>query len=347
MTSKLGLTLSGLSIALLSMTTAEDAAACGGLFCSNANPVNQAAERIIFSSDGGTVTAAIEIQYEGPAHEFAWVLPVPAGEVEVGVASTVSFDRLQAASNPQYNLQVTFDQGCEQPVFATTGAVAGGAPTATADTAGQDDGAAEAVTVVNQGKAGPYDFVQIEVDESADDPADVAIEWLTGEGFDVTDTGPDVLRPYLADGLNLIAFRLSKDQDSGSIRPLLLTYESANPMIPIIPTAVAAKPDMGVMVWVLGSGRAIPSNFYHLELNEAVINWFNPTPTYNDVIIAAADEAGGQGFVTEQAGAAGQFSESIYATWEQQQWETLRTGNFSSIEQFLQQAIGAFGSVPS
>ena len=40
--------------------------ACG-VFCSATNPVNQAAEQIIFSqNDDGTVTAVIQIMYEGP-----------------------------------------------------------------------------------------------------------------------------------------------------------------------------------------------------------------------------------------------------------------------------------------
>jgi hypothetical protein len=58
---------------------------------------------------------------------------------------------------------------------------------------------------------------------------------------------------------------------------------------------------MGILVWVLGSGRAVPTNYKTLELNEAVIDWFNPAMVYNDVVAAAADEAGGQGFVTELA----------------------------------------------
>lgn len=67
----------------------------------------------MFSKNTGrTVTALIEVQYEGPAHEFAWVLPVPAGEVEIGVGSTSTLDRLQQFSNPQYNLQTQFDDGC-------------------------------------------------------------------------------------------------------------------------------------------------------------------------------------------------------------------------------------------
>jgi hypothetical protein len=52
---------------------------------------------------------------------------------------------------------------------------------------------------------------------------------------------------------------------------------------------------------VLGDAPAIPKNYYALELNEARINWFNPNANYNQVVTAAADEAGGQGFVTEYA----------------------------------------------
>jgi hypothetical protein len=44
------------------------ALACGGFFCSQQQPVNQAAERIIFAENGnGTVTAIIQISYDGPA----------------------------------------------------------------------------------------------------------------------------------------------------------------------------------------------------------------------------------------------------------------------------------------
>ncbi len=321
-----------------------DASACGGLFCNAAQPVNQAAERIIFAqNDDDTVTAIIEIQYEGPSEEFAWVLPVPAGETEVGVGSTVSLDRIEQQSNPLYSLQVTFDEGCgavTQPGAAVNvGAAA--PPTAIADSAGAGE---SAVTVVASGTAGPYDYEQISVNPDLDDPAQVAVDWLVDNGYDVGDLGPDVLRPYLEQEMNLLAFRLTKGSDTGSIRPIKLNYESEQPFIPLRPTAVAANPDMGIKVWVLGDSRAIPQNYLHLELNEARIDWFNPNGTYNDVVTAAADEAGGQGFVTEQAGPAGNFAEAAYQTWEQYNWDNLRTGQFQSLQAFFQQAVYSFGS---
>ncbi|MEL6181053.1 MAG: DUF2330 domain-containing protein, partial [Myxococcota bacterium] len=156
--------------------------------------------------------------------------------------------------------------------------------------------------VLASGVVGPYDFVVIMIDPSLDDLADVATTWLDDNGYDVAGIAPDLIRPYLEDGMNLVAFRLTKGNSDGDIRPVVLTFDSEAPMIPIKLTAVAAEEDMGVLVWVLSNSRAVPINYRSLEINEAIINWFNAGPSYNNVINVAADEAGGQGFVTEFAG---------------------------------------------
>src|ERR1051325_4694462 len=99
----LGMTALGLFAAV------PRAHACGGLFCNRSQPVNQAAERILFVDHGdGSVTAVIEIKYEGPSSKFSWVLPVP-GVPDVGVSSKGAFDRLQGLTNPQYTLQTQFE----------------------------------------------------------------------------------------------------------------------------------------------------------------------------------------------------------------------------------------------
>jgi hypothetical protein len=312
-----------------------DAHACGGLFCSSANPVNQAAERIVFATnDDGTVTAAIEILYQGPSEKFAWVLPVPAAKVDVAVSSKQAFDALQQASNPQYSLQTSFDPSCPSPPLTATGGLAGSAGPPSA----AEGDAASPVEVVASGNVGPYDYTQIQVNPDDADPAQAAIDWFTENGYDVGALGPDVLRPYLEQDMNLLAFKLTKGNDTGSIRPVLLNYPGERPVIPIRPTAVAANDDMGILVWVLGSGRAVPTTYFDLQLNDAHINWFSPNATYNDVVSRAADEAGGKGFVTEESGPAGDFAQTIFPDWKEEQFTELRTANFSSMEEFLQMA---------
>ena len=124
----LKLTTSSLLLGALALG-ARPAAACGGFFCSQAQPVNQAAERIIFAQNpDASITAVIQILYEGPSENFSWLLPingVPAND-QLGVASDVAFQRLQFATNPQFNLTTTVEGSCRGEFAAQDTPTAGG-----------------------------------------------------------------------------------------------------------------------------------------------------------------------------------------------------------------------------
>jgi MYXO-CTERM domain-containing protein len=115
-------------------------------------------------------------------------------------------------------------------------------------------------------------------------------------------------------------------------------------MIPIQLTAVAANENMGVMAWLLGDGRAIPDNYLSLELNEAQINWFNASSNYNDVVINAAKEARGQGFVTEFAGPAKTLESIIWTNYDEQNWTNTRQQVYSSFGQVFEQTYWQYAS---
>ncbi len=300
------------------LTGVEEAEACGGFFCNQQQPVDQSAERIIFSqNDDDTVTAAVQILYQGPSEEFAWLLPV-SGTPEVGVSSNTAFQRLEDHTDPRYELEVAVEGECAHPPEDDYMNNGGGVD---AGSAIGEDTADSGVDVLDEGSVGPYDYTTISVEPGDADPAQAALDWLETNGYDLTDMGPDLIRDYLEDGMNLIAFKLTKNADSGDIRPVTLTYPAELPMIPIKLTAVAAQSDMGVLVWVLGDGRAIPKNYKSLVLNDAAINWFNWRSTYEDVITQAANEADGQGFVTEYAKSATTLEEAVITDSEIQYWE--------------------------
>jgi hypothetical protein len=303
----------------------ESALACGGFFCSSASPVNQTAEQIVFAkNDDGTVTALIQIAYQGPSESFAWVLPIK-GVPTVGVSSNSAIQSLTYATDPQYILEPTVEGKCNELVY-TPGAIAD----ESGILAGSPNGPVPSVTVVAEGSVGPYDYVAIEPVDGLEDPAQVALEWLQDNGYDLAPQSSEVLGPYLAQDMNLIAFRLTKGNAVGSIRPVMITYEGAKPTIPIRPTAVAANADMGVRVWVLGKARAIPENYLGLELNEARIDWFYWQNNYDRVVAEAADEAGGQGFVTEFSGRTGEFAELIWTDYHDQQWEAFNSTDYDT-----------------
>jgi len=323
------------------------ASACGGFFCNSAQPVNQAAEQIIFADNGdGTVTAVIQIMYEGPSTSFSWLLPIAGvpGKDDVAVASNLAFRRLQSATNPQYTLSTRVEGTCKEDVrggAATGGSSAGGPVSAGGGTGGTSSGTPDhGVTVETQVAAGAFEGVVISLDDGLDDPAEAAVTWLTENGYEVPPSAPGLLRPYLEDHLNLLAIRLQKGADTGSIRPLVITYEGTKPSIPIKLTAVAANDDMGVLAWLLSDARAVPQNYYSLELNDALVNWFNPAPTYGAVVSAAADDAGGQGFVTEFAGSTAPLSNVVWSTYEEQNWQVFGSSVYTSFDEIFQAAYG-------
>jgi hypothetical protein len=334
-------TLLGVLAGAVTGLLAEPAEACGGFFCSQQQPVNQAAERIIFANNGdGTITAVIQIMYEGPSENFSWLLPISTvpEEGDLGLASDVAFQRLQAATNPQFNLNTRVEGTCrnqfadradgEQAVLRPADPCGGNSLLVDCEGPGS-------VNLAASGVVGAFEWSAISVDAAVADPADAALQWLTQYGYDVTPESARLLGPYLADGMHLLALRLTKGADTGSIRPIKLTYAADAPMIPIKLTAVAANEDMGVMTWALSSSRAVPLNYHALELNEARINWFNAASNYGQVVNEAADDAGGQGFVTEFAGPSSQLADVVWQSGEEADWQSVKNGTYRAFDQIF------------
>lgn len=335
--------LSGAAGLLTLAAHVAPAAACGGFFCSTAQPVNQAAERIVFADNGdGTVTAVIQIQYEGPSESFSWLLPISTAPQadEIKVASDLAFQRLQGATNPQYILNTRIEGTC---LPSPPSAPGGSLPPLAADSGDVSQGGGN-VNVEASGSVGPFDWTVISVADGADEPAQDAVTWLKDNGYDIPDSAPGLLGPYLEDGLFLLALRLTKGADTGSIRPIVLTYDADKPIIPVKLTSVAANDDMGVMTWLLGDGRGVPENYQALELNEARINWFNAASNYNQVVTEAANDAQGQGFVTEFAGPSEPLAEVVWSIYEETRWEDLSTTQYDSFDELFNTLFYAYGS---
>lgn len=270
-------------------------AACGGFFCDFA-PIDQAGEQIIFRQEGGETTAMIKIDYAGSAEDFGWVLPVPQTP-EISLGSDQIFTDLEINTRPQFLLE-RVGSGCEFiGIDGGGGGNFGGVPTAS-PVADEKTG----VVVEQTLSVGPFDALVI----SSDNPTDLA-EWLADNNLDLTDQGDELLKPYIDAQSKFVVLKLKSNAETGSIQPIILKYASNTPVIPMTLTAVAAQDDMGVLVWLLGAGRGVPSNFNHVTPNYTRLNWFNGSraayASYQTLITDAMDETdSGQGFATDFAG---------------------------------------------
>ena len=288
-------TLVAAMAALLAAALPRDAEACGCFTPPDPSvPVVQAGERILFARDSGKVTAHIQIQYAGDAAEFGWILPLPSvPTLELGTDEL--FNQLTTTTQPKYRLNRVFEGDC----FSRGGLGSGGADSAANE--GNPPGVPGAggqSPLVVQDAIGPYDYAVLRADSKKE-----MLDWLDANRYFVPAGTDEAVNPYIRGGAFFLALKLRSGKSTGDLQPVVVKYDSDLPMIPIVLTSVAAQPDMGIQVWMLGEGRAIPRNYFHPVLNDAKIDWFTSGANYNDVIIAATREAEGRHtFVTEYAG---------------------------------------------
>ncbi|MSP58992.1 MAG: DUF2330 domain-containing protein [Myxococcales bacterium] len=292
------LSIAGLAAGVLAGADVRTAEACGCFTPPDPTvPVVQAGERILFGIENGQVTAHIQIQYAGSAGEFGWLLPLPSiPKLELGTDEV--FAQLIAQTQPKYRMTRVFNGQCGFANGRNFGGPGSPAPQAGgAETDANGDGEKKSPLVL-QASVGPYDYAVLHADEKKD-----MLDWLAKNRYFVPVGTDDAVGPYIRPGSYFLALKLRPGNSTGDLQPVVVRYASDLPMIPIILSSVASQRNMGIQVWMLGSGRAIPRNFHHTVINDAAVDWITSGQNYNDVIIRAAGEAPGHHtFVTEYAG---------------------------------------------
>ena len=268
-------------LTLVGAYVAPAAEACGGFFCTN-DPVDQNAERIIFTmNEGGTVSAYIQIEYAGSA-PFSWILPLPEAirpdAVEVPADAMAAFRELEIATDPIF---------IPPPAPQCALALAAGMVRSEGD-----------VDVVASGEVGPYSF---DVVRSAD--PDALVHWLRDNAYLVTEQMEPLIDVYVAEQFVFLAMRLSPEYGVQDIEPVKVTYPSNAPMIPLRLTAVAANPNMAVMTWIFANARAVPTNYARMTISDdaIVFTGFGGGSNYRELMALGADAYHGQAFATEYA----------------------------------------------
>jgi hypothetical protein len=271
-----------LTIALFTTLSLSAVSACGGLFCQNV-PVDQQAERIIFTvNDDGTITAYVQINYVGEAPDFSWVVPVPSTP-RVDVAEIASFDELSNLTSPMFI----------PPLMPAC------APIPMPSMAMEDSAGGGSVDVLASGTAGPYAYNVV----TSIDP-DALITWLRTNNYRITEQMEPLVHAYTDEGMVFLAMKLQPEQGVQDIQPVVMTYISEEPMIPLRLTAVAATPNMNVVTWIFGDAQALPTNYAHPVIDDTNIRgtFFTSDGTnYLQLVDQTVDLYNGRAFITEYA----------------------------------------------
>ena len=285
------------------LVASPSAFACGGFFCNAVEPVVQKAERIVFAVDeqAQVVETHVQVEYEGPADSFAWIVPVQS-EPELFLTNDQLFTTVGQQLQPVFQLNWQEEGQCdwEDTRFG------GGFGRWDAPQAAMDDGAGggdggvvppPGVEVVATATVGPYETVTLRARELG-----ALMTWLADNEYAIPSSAAGSIAPYISEAGYFVALKLVKGNDAGDLAPLGLRYAGTRPAVPIQLTAVAAADDLRLEVTVFGSRRAVPASYLHVTINDAAIDWFDWGSNYDDVITKAADEAGGHAFATDYAG---------------------------------------------
>ncbi len=310
---RVALRLAACFIALFMWLDAAPAEACGGFFCNGPSactglfctsaPTQQTGENILWAvEDDGTLTVHIQIQYAGESSAFAWILPLPAVPMSVGVGTDALFAQLAGATAPTYRLEA-ITRGtcrspgvCEYPTRDTFGRGTSDAGARRADAAAAD-AASSGPTIHLRQEVGPYDSVVI-----SGRSADEVLTWLRDNGFDIPSAAEPLIADYVAAEHVFVAVRLLSDRSAGEIQPLVLRYTEGQPCLPIRMTAIASALDMPITAYFLADAYAGPTNYSLIEPTYDEPRLWRGDLRQLDYIGRLVDDAGGHAFVTDFAG---------------------------------------------
>ncbi|HMR75710.1 MAG TPA: DUF2330 domain-containing protein, partial [Polyangiaceae bacterium] len=285
------LAIASASVLLLGAMT-ESASACGGTFCDTgptAMPVDQSGENILFVMDGQNVEAHVQIQYQGVAERFAWVVPMPKVPT-VSVGSQLLFQRMLQGTAPTYSFNTQSLCGNGGSGGSATGGFGGASGAA---------GAGGGPTVVFKETVGAF-VVTVLQGGTAQEVSD----WLSTNNYQSIPSATDILKDYVNQNYVFVAIKMTAGASVDEIHPLVFKYAGTEPCVPLKLTAVAATEDMGVRTFFLGDDRVVPTNYKHITLNPVRIDWNSFASNYMQSVSRGADSAvaNGRAFVTEYAG---------------------------------------------
>ena len=314
----------------------QPAQACGGTFCDagpSAMPVDQSGENILFVRDGEDVEVHIQIQYDGDAENFAWVIPLTAVP-SFAISSEALFQNLLNGTVPTYGFNTTRET-CPMPTFDGSPENDNGAGLTGGAADGGDDGAdpgGGGPTVVLEETVGAFDIVVLE-----GGTADEVITWLDENGYQQDPEAAPILEEYLDEGHLFGAIKLTGGADVDQIHPIALRFSGTELCVPLRLTRIAAVEDMEVRTFFLSDSRMVPTNYRHVLVNPLKIDWLNLAANYKEVITGAVDaeHANGRAFVTEYAGPSNVVSPAGLASnsWIPDDFRELDPGSLPTVLQ--------------
>ncbi len=228
----------------------------GGMFPQLAGSAESADQRAIVAFDDGHQTLILQTAYEGDRTEFAWVIPVPdlLGSGDISTVSADIFQDLYVLTEPSaygyYGYNAQFLVGCSS---------------------GSQPDEFRTVKVWDTLQVDDYEVAILSAGQSAD-----LSDWLAANGYAFPDGHGNELDYYVDKSWFFVAVKMNPaverppsmggdyGEETQEMKPLALSFDTAEPVYPLRISAVSSKDEVEVLVYVIGRHRMAPTN-YHTE----------------------------------------------------------------------------------
>lgn len=216
--------------------------------------------QVIIARDGNRTNITMVSDYQGNIKDFAMVVPVPVvlEKADIRVIDPAVVQKLDAYSAPR--LVEYFDEDpCRQLVYPTAAPTTANAGTVEQKSVKPVD--ALGVTVEAQYAVGEYDIVILSATQSN------GLEtWLKENKYNIPTGASTALAPYIKMGMKFFVAKVNLenfDQTGfSSLRPLQMSFESPNFMLPLRLGMLNAKSDQDLIVYALSrKGRVESANY--------------------------------------------------------------------------------------
>jgi hypothetical protein len=212
-----------------------------------------------------------QIQYQGAASDFSWVLPVRPGAY-VETSRDAWFESLDAVTTARISAPVL---KCSQPSGSGCGCFAGGDDDS-GELAGGPGGNNKGVTVLHTGTVGPYETVTL-----ASTDGDTLTTWLDDHGYSVPDDAAPIVAEYVAEGFDFIALRLKSDAGVQQMTPVRVVTPGPRGALPLRMVAVGVGESVAITLFVIGEARYALPDLHESSLDPLALSWDFATNSTN------------------------------------------------------------------
>lgn len=142
------------------------------------------------------------------------------------------------------------------------------------------------------------------------------VSWLVDNDYNVTEPMLPYIRRYAQADMKFLALRLVDGASVRDIAPIDLTLPGQTPSIPLRLTALAAEPEMSIVMIVLADQRFAGANWPNVEVETETVPWALSTDGsfrsgWSRRVAEEIDAFGGYGWVTEVSMPAEALSGSV------------------------------------